>query len=219
MIVYLDNFCLFNYRSWKPVSVQIKYSAGGVTALQYSVFTILSLYYLLLVLLPALSSNTVCLRTLSLNCSVYFIETVIPVYFSIFPCIEPRRHCSSSLGYHLLWENSCLLSFFSTLTRPQVPVGHVLHTSHRAYCVLGSPAPESWDMLHLQAWQQVWHGHWVQVWPDMYMGPAQEAHYWRDSGKAVWRPDPPSSQVQDLIPFVFSFSNRLASALFSQRSH
>ena len=37
--------------------------------------------------------------------------------------------------------NSCLLSSFSTLTRPQVPVEHVLHTSHRAYRVLGSAAP------------------------------------------------------------------------------
>ena len=74
-----------------------------------------------------------------------------------------------SQGYRYLW---CMSSI--QVTVPQ-------------YRVLGSPASESWDMPHLQAWQQVWHGHWVQVWPDMYMGPPQEAHHWRDWW--AWRPD------------------------------
>ena len=57
------------------------------------------------------------------------------------------RQLSSSFCEKNTW-NSCLLSSFSALTRPQVPVGHVLHTSHRAYRVLGSQAPRV--MLHLK---------------------------------------------------------------------
>ena len=118
----------------------------------------------------------------------------ILVYSRISLCIGqyPCRHCSSSFGtgghlLHVLWEQ---LS----------PV--LLLYSHKATGTCGACSPYKSPCLSCSGrvagprvmkytpsasrlTTQLWHGHWVQVWPDMYMGPAQEAHHWRDSGKAV----------------------------------
>ena len=144
------------------------------------------------------SYNTVFLRTLSLKFSV----AVIPVYSR---ALVRARYCGWSPSHPQGEQLSPLLllcSHKATGTCGTCPL-------YKSPSLRESPVPESWDMLHLQAWQQVWHGHWVQVWPDMYMGPAQEVHHWRDSGKAVWRPDPPSlsfSAPPTTPPSLFSSS-------------
>ena len=83
--------------------------------------------------------NTVFLRTLSLKLSVYFVKTVIPVYSRALDSVVCNLDCNS-FGGHLMPSPvktavSCPPSLLSQGHR--YLWGHVLHTIHRAYSVLG----------------------------------------------------------------------------------